>query len=84
MRLPDGHFIGLLHGAAFQAKTWVDQVPTMQTLCHYGLRVIAVDLPGKQPTTLQSIINAKLSQHRFWHCHENRLIKTVQTIPHNL
>ena len=35
-------------------------------------------------TTLQYIMNAKLSQHRFWHCHENGLIKTIQTIPHNL
>ena len=36
------------------------------------------------PTTLQSIMNAKLNQHRFWHCYENRLIKTIQMIPHNL
>ena len=35
-------------------------------------------------TTLQSMMNAKLSQHRFWHCHENGLIKTIQTITHNL
>ena len=35
-------------------------------------------------TTLQSMINAKLSKQRFWHCHENGLIKTIQTIPHNL
>ena len=35
-------------------------------------------------TTLQSMMNAKLSKHRFWHCHENGLIKTIQTIPHNL
>ena len=35
-------------------------------------------------TTLQSMMNAKLSKHRFWHCYENRLIKTIQTIPHNL
>ena len=34
-------------------------------------------------TTLQSMMNAKLSKHRFWHCHENGLIKTIQTIPHN-
>ena len=33
---------------------------------------------------LQSIMNAKLSLHGFWHCHENGLIKTIQTIPHNL
>ena len=35
-------------------------------------------------TTLQSIMNAKLSKQRFWHCHENGLIKTNQTIPHKL
>ena len=35
-------------------------------------------------TTLQSMMNAKLSKQRFWHCHENGLIKTIQTIPHNL
>ena len=35
-------------------------------------------------TTLQSVMNAKLSKHGFWHCHENGLIKTIQTLPHNL
>ena len=30
------------------------------------------------------MMNAKLSKQRFWHCHENRLIKTIQMIPHNL
>ena len=30
------------------------------------------------------MMNAKLSPHRFWPCHENGLIKTIQTIPHNL
>ena len=29
-------------------------------------------------------MNTKLSQHRFWPCHENGLIKTIRTIPHNL
>ena len=29
-------------------------------------------------------MNAKLSPHRFWPCHENRLIKTIQMIPHSL
>ena len=29
-------------------------------------------------------MNAKLSKQRFWPCHVNRLIKTIQTIPHNL
>ena len=31
-------------------------------------------------TTLQSVTNTKFSKHRFWHCHENRLIKTIKTI----
>ena len=37
-----------------------------------------------EDTTLQSLLNAKLSKHGFWHCHENGLIKTIQSIPHNL
>ena len=36
-----------------------------------------------QDTTLQSMMNTKLSPHRFWPCHENGLIKTIQMIPHN-
>ena len=35
-------------------------------------------------TTLESKINAKLSPHRLWPCNENRLVKTIQTIPQNL
>ena len=35
-------------------------------------------------TTFQSMMNAKLMKQRFWHCHENGLIKTIQTIPYNL
>ena len=30
------------------------------------------------------MMNVKLSKQRFWHCHKNGLIKTIQTIPHNL
>ena len=30
------------------------------------------------------MMNPKLSKQRFCHCHENGLIKTIQTIPHNL
>ena len=33
-------------------------------------------------TTLQSMMNTKLSKQRFWHCYENGLIKTIQTLPH--
>ena len=35
-------------------------------------------------TTLQSMMNAKHSPHRYWPCHENGLIKAIQTIPYNL
>ena len=28
--------------------------------------------------------DAKLFKHRFWHWHENGLIKEIQTIPHNI
>ena len=30
------------------------------------------------------MMNAKLSLYGFRHYHENRLIKTIQTIPHKL
>ena len=30
------------------------------------------------------MMNVKLSLRGFWHCHENGLNKTIQTIPHNL
>ena len=39
---------------------------------------------GKSATTLPSMMNAKLSPHRFWPCHEKGLIKAILTIPHNL
>merc|ERR1711952_500591 len=41
-------------------------------------------LQALRHTTLQSKMNAKLSPQRFWACHENGLIKAIQTIPHNL
>ena len=63
-------------------------------LCGLVQETLAAPIGGNSPdllarfviqhTTLQSIMNAKLSQHRFWDCHENGLIKTIQTIPHNL
>ena len=34
-------------------------------------------------STLQSMMNAKFSPHRFWPCLGNRLIKTILMIPHN-
>ena len=35
-------------------------------------------------TTLQSLMNVKLSKQKFQHCYENGLIKMIQTIPQNL
>ena len=32
---------------------------------------------GPEGRSCESIMNAKLGQNRFWHCHENRLIKTI-------
>ena len=39
---------------------------------------------AKGNTTLLSLMNSKHSPHRFWPCHENGLIKTIQMIPHNI
>ena len=36
----------LLHGAAFTSKTWQDSIPTIQTICALGYRVVAIDIPG--------------------------------------
>ena len=36
----------LLHGAAFTSKTWQESVPTIQTMCALGYRVVAIDIPG--------------------------------------
>ena len=47
-------------------------------------RVIHLIDPRLVYTTLQSMMNAKLSPHRFWPYHENGLIKTIQMIPYNL
>ena len=35
-------------------------------------------------TTFPSLMNTKLTLHGVWHCHENGLNKTMQTITHNL
>ena len=59
--------------------------PVMLTISYRDTSDSAIGvISPSQGSTLQSIMNAKLSQHRFWHCHKNRLIKTIQTIPHNL
>lgn len=41
-----GKSVLLLHGAAYRASTWRDELPTLQTLAALGHRAVAVDLPG--------------------------------------
>ena len=48
------------------------------------IKILFYGIKKKHFTTFQSVMNAKLSLHRFWPCHENGLIKTILTIPHNL
>ena len=40
----------------------------------FGMKKMSLQLVY---TTLQSMMNAKLSLHGFWHCQENGLIKTI-------
>ena len=37
----------LLHGAAFNADTWINRIKTVQTLAAAGFDVFAVNLPGE-------------------------------------
>ena len=62
----------------------VENVAKIKICSNNILQSVRLSLFGREThfTTLQSIMNAKLSQH--WHCHENGLIKTTQTIPYNL
>ena len=66
------HHVSLLTHCALKVLVW-------QKVLISQYETILFDLVF---TTLQSIMNA--SKHGFWHCHENGLIKTIQTIPHNL
>ena len=53
----------------------------------FWIRILRISITYtflKSDTTLQSLMYTKVSPHRFWPCHENGLIKTLQTIPHNL
>ena len=49
-----------------------------------GFNLNVRELKVRLNTTLQSKMNAKRSPQRFRAWHENGLIKTIQTIPHNL
>ncbi|KAK3870406.1 hypothetical protein Pcinc_024364 [Petrolisthes cinctipes] len=52
-----GEVVVLLHGAAFQSKTWLD-LNTINILAAMGHRVIAVDLPGYGLTRSRNTGNA--------------------------
>ena len=68
-------------------RTFLKRASALSRLFHCTwtqLFLIPSSLSSLSITTLQSKMNAKLSLHGFWHCHENGLIKTIQTIPHNL
>ena len=61
----------LLHGAAFTSETWQSSIPTIQTMCGLGYRVIAVDLPGKLYAIIHfTNIQNKYQVHiyKFLHC----------------
>ena len=51
---------------------------TLHQRAEIGFPVVISTHKMDGPTTLQSIINTKLSQHRFWPSHENLLIKMIQ------
>ena len=63
-------------------RTWNSRKFKVKTA--YRSKRTSLKPQSNRDTTFQSMINAKLSKQRFWHCHENGLIKTIQTIPHNL
>ena len=84
---------GLSYIGCWALLLWARGVGAMQLMeCFYGVATSTevayytyiYSQVYKTGTTLQSMMNAKLSPHRFWPCHENGLIKTIQTIPHNL
>ena len=59
----------------------VDEVGHEMELLEMGVCQQLDDPLACLTTTFQSIMNAKLSQQRFWPCHENRLIKTISIMP---
>ena len=55
-------------------RFWMGHIFKLDLHYYFNLEVVR--------TTLQYMMNSKLSQHRFWTCHENgRLIRTIQTAP---
>ena len=66
-------------------------VLVVSVVLRHGVIVVTIDVSrslqqdeSEGNTTLQSLMNTKLSPHRFWPCHENGLVKTMQTISHSV
>ena len=48
------------------------------------LTLAALGFGSQKPLRLQSMMNAKLSQQKFWAlCHKNWVIKTISVTPHD-
>ena len=60
------------------------QLTNDHTVASFSLHYHFAVARKKCNTTLQSMMNTKLSQHMFLHCYENGRIKMIQTITHNL
>ena len=76
-----------LHVVPFRVQTVWNHLCFLKTSCWNATGLMQRrhrPTTSKVTTTLQSMMNAKLSKQRFWHCHENGLIKTIQTAPRNL
>ena len=64
----------------FQWQKW----PSISGFRDHCANVQSVDIPQKKRIILQlfqSMRNTRLSQQRFWHCHENRVTRMSPTIP---
>ena len=71
------------HYIKLRFRSKVSRYPRI-LLCKKKLQKIKITSTYVISTTLQSLMNTRLSLHRFWPCYENGLIKTIHTIPHNL
>ena len=72
-------------GKGIWIRTWKAHLLfNVKLICRNVNFLDSILLTLNTSTTPQSMMNAKLSLLGFWHCHENGLIKTIQTMPLNL
>ena len=80
--------LGQVEGGEGAGKLAVDRGQVRSLVVHYVFIFITDGVSDLDEdsliTTLQSMMNLKLSKQRFRHCYENGLFKTIQTIPNNL